>query len=200
MLLLMLYHVAICHSETESILFSYPIHNLTDASVQNILSNSIRQLSVDHYFKIDNFLSDYGLRLFQQISHSEEAIANTVKRDVWKSIFGDQGDYINFPNASHPRNILGNLKVGTIGATSLPSVMRDMFRYDPLLQFLKQIVVTAENNNFTDLYLSNDTDGSAYIFTYTNGQFGEYHFDQHPFTCVYMITKPDIGGHMFRSP
>lgn len=196
--LLLVWFINIANSQDISQLFSYPIHDLNDAQLQNLMSNAIEFSIANNYFKINNFLTKDAVNLLKQLSLSTEIKEATIRRDLWKSIFGDQTDYINFPNTTkdtvHPRNILGNLKLGTVGKTALPKIMSDIFEYEPLLTFLKEIVT--RNGWFNDLYLSADTDGSCYIFSYENGDFGEWHFDQHPFTCVYMILKPDYGGKM----
>eukprot|EP01084_Bolivina_argentea_P182247 314664_1 len=189
-----------CTTNNSSSLFSFPIDNLSNPVVSNVISNAVESLNVNKfYFKIPGFLSESGLSTLQELILSEEYQSKATRRNLQKTIFGHKPDYINFVNETingeqiqHPRNKFFQVNLLNIRKKDLSQIIIDMFEYEPLLNFLKEIMV--QSGKFNDLYLSNDTDGSVYVYLYNNGNFGEWHFDEHPFTCVYMIIKPDIGG------
>lgn len=70
------------------------------------------------------------------------------------------------------------------------SHMISLYNYPPLLQFWRAVM------NTTELYMSKDEAGSVYGFYGKPNDWFSWHFDESPFSCIYMIAKPEQGGFM----
>eukprot|EP01084_Bolivina_argentea_P168161 291691_1 len=190
-------------------LFSVSIEDdFNQPPLSTMISDTARSLATNGYFKINNFVNAAGLLRLQHIMLTDMK-PKMIDRNVWKSIFGDQGDFVNFPNSTnneiHPRNVLGNLKVSSVAHSDLSQIFDAIYRNDRFLEFIKTIVT--KTNLYSDnwsvyqnLYRSNDPDGANYVFLYRNNEGGEWHVDHAPFSCVLMIFKPEFGGKLYHFP
>eukprot|EP00485_Elphidium_margaritaceum_P024459 CAMPEP_0202717238 /NCGR_PEP_ID=MMETSP1385-20130828/109552_1 /ASSEMBLY_ACC=CAM_ASM_000861 /TAXON_ID=933848 /ORGANISM="Elphidium margaritaceum" /LENGTH=154 /DNA_ID=CAMNT_0049379371 /DNA_START=1 /DNA_END=461 /DNA_ORIENTATION=- len=87
-------------------------------------------------------------------------------------------------------------KGGFIGRSDVPQILIDLYHYPPVLQLFRRVAML---NNYQSLHLSVDAEGSVYGLVGTEGDIGGPHFDQHPFSCVWMLQKPlhDSGAFKF---
>ena len=72
----------------------------------------------------------------------------------------------------------------------LTSHMLSLYTYAPLVSFWRRIA------NDSELYPSSDEAGSFYGFYGQPQDWFSWHFDESPFSCIYMIDKPQRGGSM----
>ena len=177
---------------------SYPIHDLHD----QIISNSIESLSTSGIFHIEAFLSGYGLSMLQQKMKFIQHKRNRKERT--KNVFQDAGDLNHFPSDQHPRNHKETYSIGIIGKSGLSEEFAELYHYKPLLSFLRQILINTHHANndtldcrtYSNLYLSAAEAGSIYANIAQDHDHGAWHFDQHPFSCVWFIFKPMSGGQL----
>eukprot|EP01084_Bolivina_argentea_P297502 512548_1 len=178
--------------------FSYDIHDLQSESVQNLIRNSTESLRNNNIFSVGNFLSENTLHMLQN------EILSLYDKVAWsthyKTVYQDKGDdtFVMANNTQiHPRNHKRLTRKGYLGRSDLTKMFIDIYNHKPLLLFLKQIVTIAKN--YSDLHLSNDKEGSVYGQMYRNGSVNGYHFDQHSFSCVWLLQKPlnQTGGFRY---
>ena len=127
---------------------------------------------------IKNFYTKETLDVLREKALTE-ASAKGVRRDIFKSVLGDQVDE-SFPE-DHPRNILGNLKMTFVGKSDLPEEMTQLYTYKPLTRFLEQILQQVNFDSskthqlpWNNLYNSQDAEGSVYVFLGGDGDRGEW--------------------------
>ena len=181
---------------------SYPIQDLNDESVQRIISSSIDSLSKRGVFHIPGFLSINGLLLFQERMSSIEHKRNRKERK--KNVFQDSGDLNNFDSTNHARNYQHTYWIGFVGRSDLTKEFIDLYNYEPLLNFFREILInthherndTLDCKTYSDLHRSGSKEGSVYAYIAQDHDQGAWHFDQHPFSCVWMISSPLYGGDL----
>jgi len=193
----LLAHSPLIHSKDSR--FRYDLTKLHSPKLDALITKCSTDLATDGFFLIPKFLSPKFAAELKHLALTD-AKEHAVKRDVLKSIFGNQRDVANY-EADHPRNLLGTLRMSFVGRSNLPAPMIDMYNYDPLTRFMEAILQRTVYDSFRTyqkpypaLHRSDDKEGSVYIFLGEDGDQGEWHVDQHPFTCIYMLSKPDHGG------
>ena len=155
---------------------------------------------------IPNFLSDLAS---EQMSLSLETIYNQSVIDlsnngkqsliswvvVQRTIFLSKKMNENF-GEDHPFNRLFDNSVGYIDRPTLTENNRDsnifyqLYTNNDLINFFREII------NDESLYLSNDEYGSIYGLVGRDGNVCPWHIDETPFSCVYVIHKPQFGGYL----
>ena len=169
--------------------FNYPIEDLQNPELQSIISIAARSLKDTNAFVLDSFLSPKGLSILQKDMLS----THYNKQEIYRSVFQDQGDLDNFPDPNHPRNRVGFVRLGHTNRVDILPSFEQLYAYKPLLQLLRSIVDKSATYN-DKLYLSTDREGAIYSLIADPNDHGSWHYDQHPFSCVWMIHKPDKGG------
>lgn len=174
--------------------FHYPIHNISSPTVASIITRSGRLLRDTNVFVIPQFLSSLGLSRLQ----NDILSVHYNKQQIYRTVFQDQGDLLNFPNPSHSRNHVSFVQLGHTNRNDLPQSFEKLYEYKPLLKFLQTVVDKSEiyhvENGENSLYLSKDKEGAIYSLIGEVNDIGGWHYDQHPFSCVWMIHKPNEGG------
>lgn len=172
--------------------FEHPIHDQSDPNIESLISRSAQSLRDNNAFIIDPFLSSIGLSLFQKDMLS----THYNKQEIWRSVFQDMGDLDNFSDPNHSRNRVGFVRLGHTNRNDLMESFERLYAYPPLLTFIQAIVLKSGFFNTTNgnLYLSTDREGAIYSLIADPNDKGSWHYDQHPFSCVWMIHKPSKGG------
>ena len=184
----------------------YNISDIGSAEITQLIDDCSNQLVNTGLFLIENWITT-SLSLFIQI---ELLSASRISRQSTRTIFQDYGDFSNYASDS-VRNYFfknsidfiprGNIedfiegkmeKSRTLTKNKYRSHIFGLYNDASLLNFLKQIIYKAYND--TNLYLSQDADGSVYGFVSNENDWFSWHFDESPFSCVYFIKKPKIGG------
>ncbi|ETO32669.1 hypothetical protein RFI_04451 [Reticulomyxa filosa] len=122
--------------------FNFPLDNLEHPSVKSLIETAANALQTESYFQVKNFLSADFLKHLQE-KMINEAMQKGVRRDVFKSVFGDQKDLINF-SEDHPRNMLGNLRMTFIGRSDTPPEYVSIYSYPPLRAVLEKVLQRAK--------------------------------------------------------
>ena len=178
--------------------FTYNLLNASDETTLQIIDNASQQLSNSPYFLIKNFLSEYGHNLLTNILKNNTIYSKLHHHSYYKTIFSEKTDYIKFPNNSitnevHARNRLNKLELYSLTMNKLIDTMFvSMYNYDGILNLVKRIVI--KSGLFNNLYRSSDEDAGTYLFFYKSGDRQPWHFDEHPFTCILLLKKPEVGG------
>jgi len=125
--------------------------------------------------------------------------SKSVYRKTSKTILQDDGDFINYSPES-PRNKMFSTMVSFVprreiekynNEYSLESQIIALYYYEPLLRFFRVILQS------NPLFWSTDLDGSVYGAVITEQDSAmAWHFDEHSFSCVFVLQKPLIGGEM----
>eukprot|EP01084_Bolivina_argentea_P138684 244104_1 len=190
-------HYTNCSATKQSISdwFNYPIGNFLHPLTESLISACSSSLKKRNAFAINSFLSSYGLSKFKQ----DILAAHYNKQHIYRTVFQDKGNLTNFAQQNHSRNHVLYVELSYAKRTDLPIYFENIYMYPPLLSFLELIVrksgVYSHNeHNDNILYLSQDKYGSMYSVIAQPSQHGNWHYDQHPFSCVYMINKPTNGG------
>ena len=165
--------------------FEYPIHNHSDPLIESLISSTAQSLRETNSFIIDPFLSAIGLSIFQKDMLS----THYNKQEIWRSVFQDMGDLDRFPDPNHSRNRVGFVRLGHTNRNDLLESFEKLYVYPPLLTFIQAIVSRSGIYNATNgnLYLSTDREGAIYSLIADPNDHGSWHYDQHPFSCVWMI-------------
>ena len=180
-----------CDSNCSSTIqwFNYPINNLDEPELQSLISMAARSLRDTGAFIIDPILSAEGLSILQQDMLS----THYNKQEIYRSVFQDQGDPTNFPDPNHSRNRVGFVRLGHTNRVDIQPSFEQIYAYPPLLSLLRAIV--DKSGIYSDtIYLSTDEEGAIYSLIADPMDHGSWHYDQHPFSCVWMIHKPEMGG------
>ena len=171
---------------------------------QNLIDNCIESMNYDGTFKIDGFLTEKGI---QSIKKNFDSVSRHNNFDVFYSnIFQDNGN--TSYNGNHIRNYKQKHFVGFVGRSFITDELLEFYDYKPVLNFLERIITNVDHKNnkygldcvdeydcgkYRKLYKSHDKHGSIYFYVANKGGHGCFHFDQHPFSCVWMINKPGKG-------
>eukprot|EP01084_Bolivina_argentea_P089025 160722_1 len=179
--------------------FNYPIEDLQSEQIQSLINQCAHSLDTKHYFSVPHFLTN-NARKTLLTGITSNATTKSYSTNIYKSIWQDKGDYDNYPSSDHARNYLMWSSQAFVGKSDLMSVSShiiNVYNYSPLLSFLKQILIKSSETHYSHLYLSNDKEGSVYGLIFKDKWVGSWHFDEHPFSCVWVLQKALYGSGSF---
>ncbi len=142
----------------------------------SLVERSRHQLVKEGAFLLPNFLKDTAV---QQIL--EEVLSATpIESEKNHTVFQLPVDP-SLP-LDHPRNKMVFARIGFIGRSLLSSdsLLRKLYDWPPLLTFLSAVAETT-------LYQSTDSEGSVYAIVNSKAHVTTWHFDQSPFSIVFML-------------
>ena len=174
-------------------LFNVPIYDPSSPMVEQTIITAQRELKDKGSFLLSNFLSEEAISLVLSTfsdAFSKGSVARPeVHRNVWQKHSVD-------PNLSsdHPFNQLLYNRMGYIGKKILENssnseIFLNIYNNSYLYSFLSEITNS-------DIYPSSDEHGGIYGLIGRNNDVVSWHFDEHPFSCVWVIRQSQYGGAM----
>ena len=170
--------------------FNYNIHDLQDSQTQSIISIAAMSLRQTNIFSINTFLSYKGLSILKQ--EIKKPNSSSIKHNISGTVFQDNGDLSTFPDIDHPRNKILHAQLGFTNRGKLPQSFGHLHSYQPLLSFLQEIII--KSGIYSNIYPSTDDEGSIYSLILDSKDKDYWHYDENPFTCIWMVDKPLNGG------
>eukprot|EP01084_Bolivina_argentea_P140118 246419_1 len=152
---------------------------LNDDKVIEEYSNTLKTIG---HFRLKNILNSHTTNMLSQQLLESSISHSNVYRNAW------QIPTINneYP-LDHPINHMTLAKIGFIGRSDIPKIFVNIYEYKPILELFRKIL--SLKRNYKSLYLSTDLEGSIYGLIGSDTDEGGWHFDQHPFSCVWMLQK-----------
>lgn len=159
----------------------YPI-DIANSSVRDEL---VKQCSVSLNGRgicfLPNFFNEEALKsITTELGSTPPSIS-----DKFHTAYQSPVDTKQFP-PEHPRNQLLHAKIGFINRARVGTVAQ-LYEWSPLLKFFSDMIGR-------ELFLSEDTNGSVYATVNSKDFITAWHFDQHPYSCVFLIQPPETGG------
>mmetsp|Transcript_84334 Transcript_84334/g.103339 ORF Transcript_84334/g.103339 Transcript_84334/m.103339 type:complete len:307 (-) Transcript_84334:6-926(-) len=176
----------------ENNIFNIPIINISSPVMKDIIGIASKSFYYTNIFVIPNFIRAEALLQLQY----EMLSVKYNKQRIQRTIFQDHGDLEEFPDKTHPRNHVGNVSQGHTNRVDVPILFENIYQSKYLLEFIEQVLI--ESKRFHDdfkLYHSNDREGAIYSLIEEINDYGSWHYDEHPISCVYMIHKTNKGGN-----
>lgn len=194
-------------------IFNFPINEINSPIIEKIINDSQRQIAETGAFKIENFLSSKTIDALLESFKKGESTNAISWAKIPRTVF--QKTSIGYSNLglNHPFNKLLDIQMGFFGTESFYSQLvpsENKKEDDPhkiilsiynlykckkeskvskyFYQFLSKI------NNNVEFYPSNDKFGSIYGLIGKNTDYITWHFDEHPFSCIWVIKKGKNGG------
>eukprot|EP01084_Bolivina_argentea_P051944 95470_1 len=192
---------------------SFPIDDLSNPKTQKVTFASISQLSDEGSFHIKNFLTANAvntiksqiLELCEPENYHDQCGVQKLNYRI--NIFGDEGN--STYSIDHPRNIEQLYNSTMIGKWKLSTDIIQLYYHEPLLHFFEYIVTSTIHSSslcdsniydcrkYNKLYVTSNQKCETcdvYVYMLKEDDTALYHFDRTPFSCVFLINKPNIGG------
>eukprot|EP01084_Bolivina_argentea_P190239 326976_1 len=170
---------------------NYDITDFNSDNIKSIIVKASNDLKHDGSFIITDFLTPS----LKDLIATELKSVQHIPRKTTRTVFQDKGDFIHFDTTS-PRNFMlensmefvSRMHIEQTESEDYKSYLISLYNYPQILELWRKII------NSTELYLSQDKAGSVYGFYGKPNDWFSMHFDESPFSCIYMIEKPEKGG------
>ena len=189
--------IVLCDTSEAQQLFNLAIHDESSPLVQETITNARSQLNDQGYFLIPNFLSQDAISIVKSTFETALSQDDIAWPEVYRNVFQQQRLNSQL-STDHPFNTMLYNRIGFIGKSLLTTInvtdsnsnlFLDLYNSTSLYQFLSDITTV-------DIYPSTDNHGSIYGLIGFNDDVGNWHFDEHPFSCVWMIRQAQKGGDL----